>query len=86
METVTISLPESLKVFVDTEVAAGNYDSASQLIQQLIRQAQQQKEKQALEARLIQALDSGPAVPMTAQDWDEIRREVHQRHAQRNPS
>ena len=36
-----------------------------------------------LEALLQEAEDSGEATEMTEQDWENIRREVHQRHAER---
>src|SRR5438876_12032206 len=38
-----------------------------------------------LEAKLLEALDSGPATPLTAEDWQEIRRQVRERGAQRKP-
>ena len=38
------------------------------------------REAQArLDALLQEGLDSGPATPMTAEDWSEIRREVKRR-------
>jgi hypothetical protein len=41
--------------------------------------------KNEIEALLIAGLDSGPAEPMTAADWQEIRKEVRERRGRRNP-
>jgi hypothetical protein len=48
----------------------------------LIREAQKRRAKQELEAKLREALESGPATPMTREDWDELRRRVWEREAQ----
>jgi hypothetical protein len=37
----------------------------------------------SLEALTLEALASGPATPMTQDDWDYIRRTVHENHARR---
>jgi antitoxin ParD1/3/4 len=42
-----------------------------------------QRRKQEIEALLIEGLNSGPAAPMTAEDWAEIRREVRERRERR---
>jgi len=38
---------------------------------------------EALEAEFLKGLDSGPATPMTQQDWRDIREEVRRREAER---
>jgi hypothetical protein len=40
MATLNISLPDSRREFVDQQVAAGGYSTASEYIRDLIRQAQ----------------------------------------------
>jgi hypothetical protein len=40
-------------------------------------------ERKRVEAKLIEGLESGPAIPMTAEDWAEIRREIAERRAHR---
>src|SRR4051794_3950866 len=44
-----------------------------------VPQAAVEKRKREIEALLIEGLESGPSVPMTAEDWADIRREVHER-------
>ena len=51
MTTVTISLPESLKEFVDLQVATKGYGNVSEYFRSLLREAQQ-KEADALASRL----------------------------------
>ncbi|WP_228020159.1 type II toxin-antitoxin system ParD family antitoxin [Sphaerospermopsis sp. LEGE 08334] len=49
MTNINITLPESLKSFIDQEIAAGNYNSASEYLQQLIIQEARRKSKGSLE-------------------------------------
>ena len=43
MSTLSISLPEPMKIFVDAEVAAGGYNTTSDYLSALIREAQECK-------------------------------------------
>ena len=40
MQSMNISLPESMKKFVEAEVAAGGYGTASEFIRDLLREPQ----------------------------------------------
>lgn len=79
MDSLNISLPESLKEFVTAQVSEGGYDTPSNYISSLIQADQKQKAKVALERELLKGLESGPTVPMTAEDWESIRDEVRRR-------
>jgi antitoxin ParD1/3/4 len=79
MDTITVSLPPAMKQFVDQQVAAGAYDSASEYVRRLICEDQERKQREEIDRKLLEALDAGSPTPMTAQDWDEIRREVRER-------
>ncbi len=81
MATVTISLPAHLKEFVDAEVAARGYASAGQYLGVLVQKAHLDKHRARVEELLLEGLNSGTATPMTAQDWQDIRREIRQRLA-----
>ena len=70
-----ISLPDSMKHFIEGQVAAGGYSSASEYVRALVRAEQQRQAKARLETLLLEALDSGDAITMTPEDWDAIRRE-----------
>jgi antitoxin ParD1/3/4 len=71
--TVNTSLPDTLKRFVDTQVAAGGYNSASEYIVELIRQDQKKKLQQRLEELLLDGLESGEPIVVSAAYWDAKR-------------
>lgn len=83
MTTVNISLPESLKDFVDEAVKEGGYSTTSEYIRELVREAKKQKYQASLEAKLLEGIASGPATEMTDKDWKDIRKEVKVRLAAR---
>jgi antitoxin ParD1/3/4 len=79
MTTITLSLPESLREFVEEQVAKGGFGSADAFLLALVREAQKREAKAKLEALLLEGLESGPATPMTPEEWADIRREVRER-------
>jgi antitoxin ParD1/3/4 len=78
---MNISLPEPLKEWVDSQVAAGGYGTASEYVRQLLRNEQQRRLRDQIDRTLHESLDSGPSTPMTAADWERIRREGRKRIA-----
>ena len=83
MTSMTLTLPESLKMFVEEQAAREGYDSPDAYVLALIREARGGVSDEEVEGKLLEALESGPASPMTREDWDGIRSEVHRRHAAR---
>jgi antitoxin ParD1/3/4 len=80
MESMNISLPEPLKQFVDGQIAAGRYSSASEYIRELIRQDERRKAEERLEALLLEGLQ-GEESELTRDDWTAIRKEARTRIA-----
>jgi antitoxin ParD1/3/4 len=76
--TVNISLPESLKAWLDEQVAKGGYGTVSEYFRQLLREEQKRRLREEIDAKLLASLDSGPSTPMTAEDWEDLRRKVRQ--------
>ena len=74
MTTLNISLPDTLQEFLENRIAEGGYPTASNYLRDLVQDDQRRKAQANLDALLQEGLDSGPATPMTPQDWDEIRR------------
>jgi len=72
MTTFNISLPDSLKAFLEDQVTSGGYGTASEYIQSLLHEA---REREELEAKLLEALDE-EAVEMTDADWEGLRKRV----------
>lgn len=75
MRTIAILLPEPLKKFVDGEIASGRYSSASEYIQELIREDEKQKAEERVEALLLEGLQ-GQETALMRDDWNAIRQEA----------
>lgn len=75
MQTMNISLPESMTRFVEEEVASGGYGTASEFIRDLLREAQKRKARAKVDALLLEGLQS-EAREMTRADWNELKRRV----------
>jgi len=73
MTSMNISVPESMKEFIEDEVSSGGYGTASEYVRELVRDAKKQKEEERIEKLLLEALESGPASPMTKKDWEAIK-------------
>ena len=78
MTTVTISLPESLKTFVDEQTATKGYGNVSEYFRTLLRDAQAKQEDAKLEALLIEGLASGGDIPLSREFWSELKTEAAQ--------
>ena len=60
-----------MKVFVEEQVAQGDYNSASEYVQQLISQDQKRKAQECLEELLIEGLESGEPMEVTDEWWEQ---------------
>jgi antitoxin ParD1/3/4 len=76
MTTMSISLSEDMKDFVETQAADEGFATADDYLHSLIQEAQKRRAKQQLEAKFREALESGPATLMTADDWAALRQEA----------
>ena len=84
MATMNISLPESMKAFIEEQAAKTGFGTVSEYMRTIIREVQEQeRHRQEVRDKLLEAVRSSPSTPMTTEDWDGIRREVHKRHAER---
>ena len=83
MHTMNISLPDPLREFVEGQVSSGRYSSTSEYVRELIREDEKRKTQAKLEALLMEGIQSGESTEMTAQDWEDIRREALARIASR---
>ena len=81
--TMNISLPESLREWVDEQVEKGGYGSASEFIRHVLREERKRAAERRLEDLLVEGLESGPASQMTEDDWAEIRSQVRARLTKR---
>ena len=73
MSTMNISLPDSLKSFVDEQVARRGYGTSSEYVRELIRKDQDRKR---LRAMILQGATSGLAAPVDADYFESLRARV----------
>jgi antitoxin ParD1/3/4 len=85
MTTVTISLPESLKAFIDRQLATKGYGNVSEYFRSLLREAQEAEEDARLEALLLEGLAGGGDIPLTREFWKELKSEAQQIAARHQP-
>jgi antitoxin ParD1/3/4 len=85
MTTVTISLPESLKAFIDRQLATKGYGNVSEYFRSLLRNAQKEEEDARLEALLLEGLASGGDIPMTREFWKDLKAEARDIAAKHKP-
>ena len=75
MQSMNISLPDTLKQYVDGQISTGRYSSASEYVRELIRADEKRKAEEQLEAKLLEGLNSAESA-LTPADWSAIRREA----------
>ena len=71
MTTVTISLPDLLKAFVDGQLASKGYGNVSEYFRSLLRDAQAKEQDARLEALLLEGLAS-KSLPLNADFWKRL--------------
>jgi len=75
--TVTISLPETLKLFIDRQLATKGYGNVSEYFRSLLREAQERDEETRLEALLVEGLGTGGNdIPLTRAFWKDLKTEA----------
>jgi antitoxin ParD1/3/4 len=76
MTTLTISLPDSLKDFIEREVETKGYGNVSEYVRGLLREAQTREADARLETLLIEGLASGDEILLSPEFWTELRRDA----------
>lgn len=73
---MNISLPDSLKSFVDEQVAQRGYGTSSEYVRELIRRDQ---DRIRLRGLLLEGAASAPAAPADSAYFDALRDRVRRR-------
>ena len=76
MASLNISLPQSLKDFVETQVADSGFSTPSEYVRALLRNDQKQRAEERLEALLLAGLDSGKPLEITPEYWEAKRKKL----------
>ena len=84
MASLNISLPQSLKDYVEGQVQAAGYSTPSEYVRELLRQDQQRRAEQKLESLLLEGLNSGTPIEITPEYWESKRRQLIERHARKS--
>ena len=79
MTTMNISLPDSMKAFVDAQIQERSYGTSSEYIRDLIRGDQIRQAEQRLASLMLEGLESGPAIPVDEAYWDGKREALKRR-------
>ena len=83
MQTMNISLPDPMKQYVEEQVSAGAYSSASEYVRELVRADQKRHAKEQLEQLLLNAINSGDPIDVTPEMVEEVRQRLRARATQR---
>lgn len=76
MSTMNISLPDSLKSFVDEQVTQRGYGTSSEYVRELIRN---DADRMHLRGLLLQGAASAAAAPVDASYFSTLRERVQKR-------
>ena len=76
MSTMNISLPETLKAFVDDQVTERGYSTSSEYVRELIRRDQ---DRQQLKGLLLQGAKSKKGAVADAAYFNGLRQKLKQR-------
>jgi antitoxin ParD1/3/4 len=72
-----IILPDEIQNVVDAEVREHGFADAADYLATLVRQDQKRRTKDELEQYILEGIDSGDYVEMTAETWRELRLNLH---------
>jgi antitoxin ParD1/3/4 len=73
MASLNISLPQSLKDYLEEQVKAGGYGTPSEYVRVLVREDQRRKADETLEAQLLEGINSGEPIEVTPEYWESKR-------------
>ena len=83
---MNVSIPSAYKEFIKFRMERGGFCNASEYIRHLIREDHKRSETEELRKLLEESVRSGPATPMTKEDFDGIRRRMRESGAKRRKS
>jgi len=80
MTSLNISLPLSLKEYVEAQVQHSGYSTPSEYIRNLVRDDQRRRAEEKLESLLLEGLNSGEPIEITPEYWEKKRTQLIERH------
>jgi antitoxin ParD1/3/4 len=79
MSTMNLTLPDSLKAFVESRIAKRGFGSADDYVEALILEDQEKAEREEIEGKLLDALQGAAATTVTPETWEAVKREGSRR-------
>ncbi len=76
MTSLNISLPKPMKQYVEAQVNTGSYSTPSEYLRTLIREDQSKKERDRIEAMLLESVNSGEPLEVNKAFWEKKRRDL----------
>jgi antitoxin ParD1/3/4 len=83
MTNMNVSLPETLKNYVEDQVNGGGYGTVSEYLRELIREDKKRKAQERLESLLLEGLESGDPINVTPDFWKDLWERVDARKKQK---
>jgi antitoxin ParD1/3/4 len=83
MTSLNISLPETLKKYVEQQTEQGGYSTPSEYVRQLLREDQKRRAEEKLENLLLAGLKSGKGVEVNEEYWQKLRQRILDRQEKR---
>jgi antitoxin ParD1/3/4 len=80
MASLNISLPKTLREYIEAQVREGDYSTPSEYLRSLIREDQKRKAVGRIEALLLDGLASGEPIEVNQAFWNKKRSELTSRH------
>ena len=84
MQTMNVSLPDPMKQYVEEQVNAGGYSSASEYVRELVRADQKRHAKEQLEQILLAAINSGDPIDLTPGMIEDAKDQLRAQAAKRS--
>jgi len=79
MTTLNISLPKTMKSFIDEQVTEGSYSTASEYVRELIRKDKKHRVQEKLDRLLIEGLESGKPIEVNDAYWQKKKADLQER-------
>ncbi len=76
MTTVTISIPEPLRGFIQKQIKNKGFGNVSEYFRTLLRKAQEEEADAKLQALLLGGLNSGEDIKLTREFWKDLKTEA----------
>jgi antitoxin ParD1/3/4 len=84
MSSLNVSLPKTLREYVEGQVDEGGYSTPSEYVRALIREDQKRRSQEKLEAMLAEGLGSGEPIAGDGAYWSGKRRRSSERRRKKS--